>query len=366
MQPEGPAQDPAHPPLGSLGAPRRPGQRENLTCQVLLLGPRAHLAAPVIGKLANLVWMHVIHPPFSSDGKWRTLSGGRLPSAGRRTKLSSPAPIPIFGNPRRMTPYDLRRMLIRQRGESVMNLASVIQAAGALREARGGSGLEDPYVEDCLERLFPAEEITLSEQDWRHRRARLVGLAPAWNAQGEEIYDEDEHPMLWVHFWSTVSCSYTERIPRLRHEVMMTDDFYSARQWHSTGLYTDYLGPCGVDKVMIVPLPGPPGIARRLVFFRGPGPSFTDQHRSAATLLQPHIADVLRLQARRAATRSLTARQRELLQLVAAGHTNQAIARQLGLSPGTVRKHLENTFARLGVASRTEAIAKIRPDSAWH
>jgi hypothetical protein len=82
-----------------------------------LLGPRAHLAAPVIGKLANLVWMHVIHPPFSSDGKWRTLSGGRLPSAGRRTKLSSPAPIPIFGNPRLMTPYDLRRMLIRHDGE---------------------------------------------------------------------------------------------------------------------------------------------------------------------------------------------------------------------------------------------------------
>jgi DNA-binding NarL/FixJ family response regulator len=83
-----------------------------------------------------------------------------------------------------------------------------------------------------------------------------------------------------------------------------------------------------------------------------------------AALLQPHITDALRAQARRAATRSLTARQQELLQLVAAGHHNWAIARQLELSPDTVRKHLENTFARLGVASRTEAIAKIRPDSA--
>ncbi|HEY7262785.1 MAG TPA: LuxR C-terminal-related transcriptional regulator [Trebonia sp.] len=249
-----------------------------------------------------------------------------------------------------------------------MNLAGVIQAAGALREARGsgGLGLEDPCVADCLARLFPAEEINLSDQDWRHRRVRLVGLAPAWNAQGEEIYDEDEHPALWEHFWSTISASYTEQIPRLRHEVMMTDDFYSDRQWHSTSLYTDYLGPCGIEKVMIMPLPGPPGTARRLAFFRGPGPSFTDKHRSAATLLQPHIADVLRQQARLAATRSLTARQQELLQLVAAGHHNRAIARQLRLSPGTVRKHLENTFARLGVASRTEAIAKIRPDSAWH
>jgi DNA-binding CsgD family transcriptional regulator len=248
-----------------------------------------------------------------------------------------------------------------------MNLVSVIQAAGALREARSGDGLEDPCVAECLERLFPADQITLNELDWRHRRPRLIELAPAWNAQGEvEVCDEEGVQPFWEHFWPTISCSYTERIPRLRHEVTLTEDFYSARQWHSTGMYTDYLGPGGIDKSLIMPLPGPPGIARRLVFFREPGPSFTDQHRSAATLLQPHIADVLRLHARRAATRSLTARQRELLQLVAAGHTNQAIARQLGLSPGTVRKHLENTFARLGVASRTEAIAKIRPDSAWH
>lgn len=248
-----------------------------------------------------------------------------------------------------------------------MNLAGVMQAASALREARGGDGLEDPCVGDFLERLFPAEEITLCDLDWRHRRARMVGVAPAWHVEGEVVAcDEDGVNPFWKHFWPTVSVSYTERIPRLRHEVTMTDDFYSARQWHSTAFYTDYLHPCGYHKAMIMPLPGPPGIARRLVFFREPGPSFTDKHRSAAALLQPHIAEVLRVQARRAATRSLTARQRELLQLVAAGHTNRAIARQLGLSPGTVRKHLENTFARLGVASRTEAIAKIRPDSAWY
>lgn len=60
-QPEGPAQGPAHPSLGTFGAPRRPGQREPLTCQVPLLGPGAHLTTTVIGKLADLMWMHVIH-----------------------------------------------------------------------------------------------------------------------------------------------------------------------------------------------------------------------------------------------------------------------------------------------------------------
>jgi DNA-binding CsgD family transcriptional regulator len=61
----------------------------------------------------------------------------------------------------------------------------------------------------------------------------------------------------------------------------------------------------------------------------------------------------------------LTARQRELLQLVAAGHDNTATARRLALSPGTVRNHLENAYARLGVTSRTAAVARAFPDTTW-
>jgi DNA-binding CsgD family transcriptional regulator len=82
-------------------------------------------------------------------------------------------------------------------------------------------------------------------------------------------------------------------------------------------------------------------------------------------LLQPHVAEALRVQGRRAAQQPLTGRQRELLALVAAGHDNIAIACQLGLSPATVRKHLENAFARLEVSSRTAAVAKICPDATW-
>jgi hypothetical protein len=44
-----------------------------------------------------------------------------------------------------------------------------------------------------------------------------------------------------------------------------------------------------------------------------------------------------------------------VLALVASGKTNGQIARELWLSPGTVRKHLENAFAKLGVHTRTAA-----------
>jgi len=57
----------------------------------------------------------------------------------------------------------------------------------------------------------------------------------------------------------------------------------------------------------------------------------------------------------------LTTRQWELLRLLARGHTNTEIARELVVSDSTVRKHLENIFARLGVTNRTAAIAKAFP-----
>ena len=121
----------------------------------------------------------------------------------------------------------------------------------------------------------------------------------------------------------------------------------------------------GFGHALVMPLPAPPGSCRRLVFLRRPGSPFGEEERSAAFLLQPHIADALRCQSRHAAASLLTGRQRELLGLVAAGHDNVAIARQLGLSPYTVRKHLENAFARLDVTSRTAAVAKVRPDATW-
>ncbi|TCC45484.1 response regulator transcription factor [Kribbella pittospori] len=56
----------------------------------------------------------------------------------------------------------------------------------------------------------------------------------------------------------------------------------------------------------------------------------------------------------------LTDREREILDLVARGLTNAAIARQLVVSDKTVRNHVSNVFAKLHVAGRAEAVARAR------
>jgi len=80
---------------------------------------------------------------------------------------------------------------------------------------------------------------------------------------------------------------------------------------------------------------------------------------SGAVALGPAIQARL-LDRMRRPTLSLTPRELEVLNLVALGRSNDAIARELFLSRATVKSHLAHTYDKLGVQSRTEAIAAAR------
>jgi LuxR family maltose regulon positive regulatory protein len=56
----------------------------------------------------------------------------------------------------------------------------------------------------------------------------------------------------------------------------------------------------------------------------------------------------------------LSGRELEILQLMASGLSNQEIAEQLVLALGTVKAHLHNIYGKLGVQSRTQAVARAR------
>jgi DNA-binding NarL/FixJ family response regulator len=54
----------------------------------------------------------------------------------------------------------------------------------------------------------------------------------------------------------------------------------------------------------------------------------------------------------------LTARETEILRLLAQGQTNPQIARELVVSPGTVKNHVRHIIAKLGVSDRTQAAVR--------
>ena len=62
----------------------------------------------------------------------------------------------------------------------------------------------------------------------------------------------------------------------------------------------------------------------------------------------------------------LTAREREVLDLLAQGESKEAIARRLFLSANTVRNHIQNILGKLGAHSRLEAVATARREGLIH
>ena len=84
--------------------------------------------------------------------------------------------------------------------------------------------------------------------------------------------------------------------------------------------------------------------------------------RSAAdgdSALSPMVADRLMTRLRTPRT-SLTPRELEVLKLVAAGASNRQIGQDLMLSEATVKSHLVHIYDKLGVRSRTSAVAAAR------
>jgi DNA-binding NarL/FixJ family response regulator len=74
------------------------------------------------------------------------------------------------------------------------------------------------------------------------------------------------------------------------------------------------------------------------------------------TVLAPSVAGRLVNQVRRPVSQSLSAREVEVLRLVAKGLTNADIGRSLHISEATVKTHLLRTFGKLDVSDRTAAV----------
>jgi DNA-binding NarL/FixJ family response regulator len=86
------------------------------------------------------------------------------------------------------------------------------------------------------------------------------------------------------------------------------------------------------------------------------GPGIADR----VTAYFSQVAAAAQTAAQSAVFPELTAREREVLRLIAAGLENSEIAAQLRLSTKTVRNHASNIFMKLQVAHRAQAIVKAR------
>ena len=245
-----------------------------------------------------------------------------------------------------MTTSDLR-------ADDVDRLVRLIEDA---RDHDPGEALPWALLEG-LQRLVPCDlEISYQHHvPQAHHTLLCQGVEPddvRFGPERPEPAPPDDP--FWVYWWELM-CSWPQQTGDLR-SVVHTGDFYRTdRQWLASPL-TEVLP--GLSSCMIVSLPAAPGEVRRICCMRSEGQGFSERDRQLASLLRPHVQEIwLDGERRRAQVPQLTAREWEVLSLAATGVPYAVIARQLFISVGTVRKHMEHVRERLGVHSVAAAAA---------
>jgi len=233
-----------------------------------------------------------------------------------------------------------------QKVEHVDQLATeralnVVTAAAAYHEAQ-------PFGQEVVEALVeavPADHASYFE--WRfHADECEVYVGDPWDVQVNEAM---EH------------CCTSYPLRDLDHAdspvPLRTSDIVSTRRFRMTPFYIDVLRPRGFRHELKLWLSAPPGYARCFEFVRGTGSDFNDRELAFLSLVRPYLCTIRNRWRLRPELASLTQRELDVLELLGIGLTNREIAQRLFISPLTVRTHLENMFTKLGVRTRTAAVA---------
>lgn len=234
-------------------------------------------------------------------------------------------------------------------------------ALGVVAEAAAGDGPE-PFTVEVIRRLLsliPADRAGYfeygtneSDRDEPH----------VWEGDRPPRYavEEPEYDFCWDDLCYATLATWPLHDLRRHQTTAATklSDWLSAAELRRNAWYVSVMRPRSVEHEMKLWLAAPPDRVRGFFFVRGTHDrDFDERDLAVLDLLRPHLGCLRERWERRRYPPTLTAREAEVMQLVAEGFTNREIACRLVISSATVRTHLENIFEKLGVHTRTAAVA---------
>jgi DNA-binding CsgD family transcriptional regulator len=156
-------------------------------------------------------------------------------------------------------------------------------------------------------------------------------------------------------------------------------DFFTQRELRNLGYYDEYLRRVGLEHRMSTVVPKPPFSAIALALGRS-GKDFSERDRLLLDLLHPHLTQAydnaaamtrIREESARPTPTTyvllsreslgflgLTNREADIFVGIARGMTNKQVAASLCVSPLTLKTHLQHVYRKLGVETRTQALAR--------
>jgi DNA-binding CsgD family transcriptional regulator len=244
------------------------------------------------------------------------------------------------------------RTVARLSGWDYRGILEFVHAAG---EVDG----TDPFPEQVLARLrelVPCDTVSYGDFDRDFDREDHV-----WRT-GVRYSGDLRAPVTPViceaHARLAYQYPYRPWSPEARRALRWSD-LLSRREWHALDLYWEVCRALDGEYELELWLATPDGIAGGFGF-DSLERDFSERDKLVLDTLQPHLVQLWRnAAARQRESRSLAAltpREREILLWVARGKSNREIAAVLYLAPGTIRKHLDNVYDKLGVSNRAGAV----------
>ena len=235
----------------------------------------------------------------------------------------------------------------------------VLSVLGAATASDGAQPFELPVVQRLVE-LIPAVDAGY----WEYEEGRDPGRG------GRNLFfvQQSEGDGFNSEHWKSVAAKdllrwwplHDDRLRPMETAVRLSD-FVSERAKKRHPWYAEVMRPIAQEHECKMLLPAPAGVTRGFYFVRAAGSrDFDERDRAVLNVLRPHLEAVRRRwEQRQAGAVGLTGRERELVLLLRDGLTNKEIADRLSISVATVRTHFENIFEKLGVHTRTAAVARV-------
>ena len=241
------------------------------------------------------------------------------------------------------------------------DLEAVLDFAGEVAIAAGEPGRQDERLLSHIARLVESDMVKYSRVDASHRPRDVTVLGesePPPTDELLEVLSSEENPYN----------SYAARTREPHFSATRLFDIVERGAFRRTKLY------------QLIPFPEAPSVQMRMPGHDGslwklevlqPNREFTDRQLSLLDAVRPwlelyeerqvfatHVAAIGAPPVDQDDAVRLSEREHQVLDRLAEGASNRDIAEALYISPGTVRKHLENIYSKLGVTSRTAALAR--------
>jgi DNA-binding CsgD family transcriptional regulator len=251
---------------------------------------------------------------------------------------------------------------------SCADLTQIIAAVGSWADA-DCPGCFDQLVLSSAIQLVPSDSalLTVCGHGWRTTRTEPPTFLPyADQLIFEKIHRAEPHPL-----WCSARDGFGNEPQRL-------SDVLTRGQYQSSRMYIELFRKLEIEYQVAFSVPVAPGGVLCLVLNRKQG-DFSNRDVECLRQLRvvlggwatrvhgrwaarmngdgPAPVDAFAHLDGRAGTAALTEREGQVLGLIAHGLTNAQVARTLATSARTIDKHLEHLYRKLGVTSRTEAVA---------